>query len=332
MQRLLEAERPPRFWVVSRAWSRRETALALVLLCVVVGFGAGSPEFRNPVTLLDQSRYWIEIGIMAPAMLLLILIRGIDLSVASTLALCGVTIVRLNAEAGVPIGVAALIGLGVGALAGLVNGLLATFARIPDLVVTLATMVIYRGLAQVVLQNRVYSNLPEGYRYIGEQALFGIVPVQWIVMLGAWAAFAVVLHCTSSGRYAYAMGASPLAARFAAVPARSLRVLFYTISGFMAGVAAIVYTARNNTAKSDDAMGFELDVITCVVLGGASIRGGRGSMFGCMLAVLILGLSRTGLMLTAVPDLYQRLATGAVLIVTAALNEWMACRRARSVS
>ncbi len=314
-----------------RIWTLRETSLACVLAVVYIVFSFLSHPFSDPVTLLDQSRYWIEIGIMAPAMMLLVMVRGIDLSVASTLALCGVVTVRLTAETGLPWPAAAVAGLFLGLLAGMVNGLLGAFARIPDLIVTLATMVIFRGFAQLASQNRVYSNLPEGYRFLGEGTILGGLPVQWAVMLGIWAMLLLFLHFSRFGRYCFAIGSNPVAAVYAALPVKKMRIALYMLSGFLAASAALIYTARNNTAKSDDAGGFELDVITCVVLGGASIRGGRGSAAGLMLAVLILGLSRTGFMLTGVPALYQRIATGAVLVITASLNEWIFMRRAAAL-
>jgi ribose/xylose/arabinose/galactoside ABC-type transport system permease subunit len=260
-------------------------------------------------------------GILAPFALLVIIAGGIDLSVASIVALAGVTIVRLHVEEGIPIPWAAAAGLGLGALAGTLNGILIVAARVPDLVVTLATMAIYRGLAQAIARSRVHSNLPGGYRFLGEGTLAGWMPVSWLILLAAWTAAFVLLHRARLGRYAFALGSSPVAARLAGVPAAPTRVALYALSGLAAAVAAIVATARANTAKSDDALGLELDAIACVVLGGASIAGGRGSAPGVFLAVIVLGVLRTGLVLLGVPELYQRMATGAILIMVAAWNE-----------
>lgn len=305
----------------SSPWGRRQRVLLIALAILLAAFAVLSPEFRSPSLLLDQGRYWVEMGILAPFALLVIVAGGIDLSVASILALAGVTIVRLHAEGGIPIAWAAAAGLGIGALAGALNGALIVVARVPDLVVTLATMAIYRGLAQAVAQSRVHSNLPEGYRLLGEGALGGWLPVPWLVLLAAWAAAFVLLHRARLGRYAFALGSSPVAARFAGVPAARTRIALYALSGLAAAAAAVVATARANTAKSDDALGLELDAIACVVLGGASIAGGRGSAPGVFLAVLVLGVLRTGLILLGVPELYQRMATGAILIAVAAMNE-----------
>jgi ribose/xylose/arabinose/galactoside ABC-type transport system permease subunit len=246
---------------------------------------------------------------------------GIDLSVGSILALTGVTMVRLHAEAGMAMTPAALLGLGLGALAGAVNGGLIALAAIPDLVVTLSTMAVYRGLAQAVAGNRVHSNLPEGYRYLGEGFLPGGIPVQWAALAGAWALAALILHRSVLGRRVFALGASGRAARLSRVPPARTRIVLYALSGLAAAAAAIVYTARSNTAKSDDGLGLELDALACVVVGGASLSGGRGSAAGVLLGILVLGLLRTGLVLSGIPELYQRMATGAILIAVAALNE-----------
>jgi len=305
----------------SSPWGRRQTFLLAALLAEVALFSAISPEFRSPDVLLDQSRFWVEIGILAPFTMMVIVARGIDLSVASILALTGVSIVRLHAEAGVPIAWAALLGLCLGAVAGALNGALIVAARIPDLVVTLATMAIYRGLAQAVAQSRVYSNLPAGYRWLGEGFLFGVLPAPWAVLVVSWVVAYLLLHHSTIGRFIFAVGASPRAARLAGVPAARTRVVLYALSGLSAALAAILYTARSNAARSDDATGFELAAIACAVLGGASVSGGRGSAPGLFLAVLAIGVLRSGLILTGVPELYQHMATDAILIAMAALNE-----------
>lgn len=304
----------------------REGGLLLTLATLIVVFSVVSPFFRNVASALDQSRFWLEIGIMAAGMMPVIVARGIDLSIASILALSGATIVRLHAEMGMGIWWAAEIGLVVGTTAGILNGLIIVLLRIPDLVATLATMVIYRGLTMVVIENRVYSNLPDSYREVGGGTVLGIIPVGWVILAAVWIAALVILHHLRAGRFVFATGSNPTAARFAGVPVDSVRILVYALSGLSASIAAIVYTARNNTAKSDDAMGFELDVIACVVLGGVPITGGRGTVAGMALGVLIIGTLRTGLQLAAVGDIYVRIAIGAILVATAGLNEWLARR------
>jgi ribose/xylose/arabinose/galactoside ABC-type transport system permease subunit len=306
--------------------SRREAWLAAALVLLVAVFSVLSGEFRSPVTFLDQSKFWAEIGILAPFALVVIVAGGIDLSVASVLALCGVTTVRLMSEHHLPVAAAVAIGLLLGAAAGAINGAIIVLARIPDLVVTLATLGIYRGLAQAVAQNRVYANLPPSYRFFGEASVAGVVPIQWLVLLAAWAAAFVILHRMRLGRYVYAVGSSPPAARFARVPAGATRILVYTLAGLSAAVAAVAHTACADTAKYDDAKGYELEAIACVVLGGASISGGRGSAVGLLLGVLLLGVLRTGLDLCGVPGEYKRFVTGAILIATAALNQRLANR------
>jgi ribose/xylose/arabinose/galactoside ABC-type transport system permease subunit len=226
--------------------------------------------------------------------------------------------------------VAAVAGLAAGAAAGALNGAAAACARIPDFVVTLAGMVVYRGLAQLVGQNRVVSGLPDGYRWLGEGTLLGFLPVSWLFLLAAWGAGHVLLHRSRLGRYAFAIGASAAAARAAGVPVRRTRVILYALSGFAAGLSAIIYTARFDTARSDAAEGLELDVIACVLLGGASISGGRGTLAGTILGVLVVGCLRTGLVLLGVPELYRRIAVGAILVVAAAWNELLLARSGRA--
>ena len=307
----------------SAQWGRRQAGLlgasgVLLLIFLVI-----SPEFRSPTKLLDQTSTWVEVGILAPFALFVILTGGIDLSVASIMALVGVTIGRLHFEEGVPIGPAAAIGLALGALAGAVNGAIIVLARIPDLVVTLATMAIYRGLAQAVARNQDYSGLPEGYRFLDDGLVVGI-PVPWLVLLTVWIVAYLLLHHSPVGRRVYSLGSNPRAARLAGVSVARVRILVYGLSGLAAAVAAILYTVRSNAARSDDAEGFELYAITCVVLGGASIAGGRGSAAGVFLGFVFLGLLRSGLDLTGVHEFWQKLAMGTLLVGIAAINERLA--------
>ena len=196
----------------------RETGL-IVFLVILVSLLCGlSPAFRSPALLLDQSRYWVEIGILSAAMFGVVLAGGIDLSVGSVLALCGVAIARLHFDGGLPAGVAVVIGLLLGTVAGTLNGLVIVLGRIPDLVVTLATLVIFRGLAQLVGQNRVHANFPAGYRWLGDGSVLGLVPVQWVVLLLLWSAALWLYHRTRFGRLVFATGASRVAARNAGVP------------------------------------------------------------------------------------------------------------------
>ena len=307
----------------SSPWGPRQTRLALALLGIVIGL---SPVLPSPALVLDQSRWWADAAVVAPFLLAVVVAGGIDLSCGSILALSAVTLVRLHAEGGVPMGWAALAGLAVGTAAGALNGIVIAAGRIPDLVVTLATLAIYRGLAQAVGGNRVYSNLPEAYRWIGEGSLLGVVPASWLVVLAAWLAAYALLHRSRLGRQAFAVGSSPRGARLARVPITRVRILLYSLSGLAAGVASVLHTARSNTARSDDAIGLELEAMAAVVLGGASIAGGRGSAPGVFIAVLCLGLVRTGLMLLGVPELWQRMSAGVVLIGVAILNERAAGR------
>ncbi len=308
----------------------REVGLGAIWVLLLLLFGILSPEFRHPSTFLDQSRFWVEIGILSAAMFGVVLVGGIDLSVGSVLALSGLVVVRLHAEYGFGIWPAAAVGLLLGVTAGLLNGLLVTLGRIPDLVATLATLVIFRGLAQLVAQNRVHSNLPEDFQWLGTGTLFAFLPAQWLVLLAFWSLVFLLLHRTPLGRYAAASGANAPAASIAGVPVRGIRVVLYALSGWAAAVSALVYTARYNTARSDDGTGIELDVVTCVFLGGATLSGGSGSLAGVLLAVMIVGSLRTGLILLGVPENFRRILFGSILLGAVAVNEMLRRRAGRA--
>lgn len=310
--------------VTAHLLQTRESGLFLLLIAVYLFFAVQSPVFLRAADMLDQSRYWIEIGLLAATMFGVVVAGGIDLSVGSALALSGVAISRLHFEAGLPVWFAAAVGLLLGLLLGAVNGIIIAFARIPDLVVTLATLVIYRGLAQLVAGSRIASGFPASYRAVGESWIVG-----WVVLGVFWLLMAVFLNRSRPGRYIFAIGASSTAARSAGVPVRSIRVALYALSGMAAALAAVIYTARNDTAKSDDALGLELNVVTCVFLGGTSLRGGRGTLCGVILAVLVVGFLRTGLDLIGSRENTRKIVMGALLVLAVAWNELLAARRSR---
>jgi rhamnose transport system permease protein len=289
-----------------------------------------SPLFREPYNLLDMTRPVTEIGIMACAMTLVIITGGIDLSVASALAMSGIVMGYAYQQWHLPLGLLILVSILVGTAGGILNGLLITYGRIPPLIVTLATWAGFRGVALAITRGQPFSDLPDSLLVIGDLGLFNLVPNQFFALIAVAVLSAFLLHRTTLGRYVYAIGDSETAARFAAVAVRRVKILVYGFSGLCAGLAAVILTARSFTARAEAAEGYELDVIACVVLGGTSIQGGRGSILGTMLGLSIVAVLRKGLGLAGVPSVWQTIFLGAVLILTAIVNENLERRRGRA--
>lgn len=263
----------------------RELALALILLALVLAAWRLDPRFVQPrAQMLLATHVW-ELAIVAVPMLLIVLSRGIDLSVGSTVALAGVCL-GLAHEAGAPPAVAILTALGAGAAAGALNGWCVARWRVHPLIATLATMAAFRGLAEGVTLARPISGYPEGI------ARWSQAPWPMVCFLLLAGAAAFLLARTVWGRWVVAVGYEERAARFAGIPVDRLKLALYTLSGACCGLAAVLLVARNNTAKADMGMGLELEAITAVVLGGASIDGGKGKVSGLVLGLALIHVTR----------------------------------------
>lgn len=275
----------------------------LVLFVAVVGtMCAVSPYFRVPQNLLETTRYLVEPGIVALAMTLVIITGGIDLSVGSVVGLSAVFLGMAWKSWGLPVGAAVGVAIAAGAVCGLINGVMVVAFRIPPLIVTLATMAVFRGLATGLSHGTPVSGFPESLRPLGQGyyaiglglQLPGQAPILAVLAVLAW----VFLSHTRHGRCIYAIGLNETAARYAALPVDRVKIAVYTLSGCLAGLASSVLVSRVATAKPDAGLGFELDVITACVAGGVSITGGRGTVPGAMLGLGIVGCLRRGLELT----------------------------------
>jgi len=308
-----------------KAWNTWERVLLALLVVLLIVFGISQPGFMSADTLADSTFNFSEKGLLALAIALLIVCGEIDLSIAATLALSSLAMgYAMRAGAGPwGIGAAALI---TGCVAGAVNGVLVTRYKLPSIVVTIGTLSLYRGLALVLLGDQSISGYPEvfstlGNSYIGEVigVRWLIIPIEFVLLLVFAVAVGLVLHRTIMGRRMYAIGANPVAARFSGIEADRYRFALFVFAGFMAAVAAILLTGRIGSTRPNIAMGWELDAITMVILGGVAIEGGRGSIVGTMLAVLLLGLFTFGMGMANVTGIVMSMVIGVLLIVSMVL-------------
>lgn len=300
--------------------ARRETVLVALLVGECIVLAQFSPFFLTVDNLLDTSRYFAEVGLIALGMTLVIITRGIDLSVGSLLALVSVAI-GFSYQAGLPLAAAILFGFVVGALGGLLNGVLISRLALSALTVTLGTMALFRGLAFAVSDAGAVSTFPSWFDYFGQFYVGGQVPGQLIVFALVAIVIGVVLARSWFGRWVYAIGHNELAARFAGLPITRSKAAVYVITGLLVALAALIYTSRVSTARANAGTGLELTVIAAVVLGGTDIRGGTGTIAGTVLGVLILAMLQNGLALAGVPTAWSFVAIGAVLIVGVFINE-----------
>lgn len=313
----------------------RELILLATLVVLFVVLSVAVDGFHNWANLLEISRYWVVTGMVAVPMTFIIATAGIDLSVGSMVALCGVILGMLFADAGWPIWAACAAALAAGIALGLFNGGVSSYIGVPPLVVTLATMALYRGLAMGITKARSVSSFPEGFMWIGQGDVVRLagegpratyLPTPLIalalVVIAGW----LLMRRTWVGRFTEAIGENETAAEFAAIDVRFVKMMLYAAAGLVCGIAALFNTALFATAKADVAYGLELEAIACVVVGGTRISGGYGSVVGTLLGLLIIGILRFGLEMMGVKSNVVVIVVGLLLIVTAVLNEFMARR------
>jgi ribose/xylose/arabinose/galactoside ABC-type transport system permease subunit len=253
-------------------------------------------------------------------MTLVIITGGIDLSVGSALALVSV-VIGFSFAAGLPLPLAIVLGLMVGVLAGAFNSLFITLLDLHPLAVTLGTFALFRGLAYGISGAGAVSNYPDWFAYLGQYYL-GPIPGQLFVFIAALVVMWLALSRTRFGSYIYAIGINEDVARFSGVPVRKVKAAVYSIVGMLVALAAVIYTSKVSSARADSALGLELDVIAAVVLGGASIYGGVGTVAGTVLGVLIIATLRNGLTLAGVDNTWQVFIVGVALIITVFANEF----------
>jgi rhamnose transport system permease protein len=292
-----------------------EGVLAVILAAALLILATRTDVFLTTDNLLNQGRLVAEIGLVALPMTFIIITGGIDLSVGSIMGLCAVLLGYGWKNLGLPLEGAIALALGAGALAGFVNGWFIARVGVPPLIMTLATLALYRGLAEGISQARSVRGYPEWFFTLGQGDVLG-VPTQLWIWAAAILASAVLLARTTIGRALYVIGNNETAARFSGVPVGRVKVAIYTLSGLMSGLAAWIFVSRVSTTRSDMGTGLELDVIAAVVLGGTSIFGGTGTILGTVLGVVLIQLLKNGLALTGVKGDATIVVIGVVLIAS----------------
>ncbi|OKI25249.1 ATPase [Saccharothrix sp. CB00851] len=308
---------------------RWDTALLVVLAAVVVLAGVlveGFASGRNlQFLLLDV----VAIALIALPLTLIVITGEIDLSVASTLGLCSAVMGQLWV-AGLPLELVVVLVIGLGAVLGAVNAVFVTKFALPSLAVTIGTLAAYRGLAFVVLGDQAVADFPFRWTDAASSTVAdGAVPWAAVVTVVLAVVFGVVLHATPFGRSLYAMGNNAEAATFAGIRVARAKFWLFVASGAVSGLAGVYWTLRYASARADNAAGLELAVVAAVLLGGVSIFGGRGTLLGVLLGVLLLGAVRNALQLADVAADTLNIVTGGLLIASVVVPNVVAMSRTR---
>lgn len=309
------------------AWhlQAQQFGLPIAFVVLIAVLTVVSPSFLTAENLLNVARQVSINAIIAAGMTFVILTAGIDLSVGSVLAVSGAVMAGIL-KGGAALGVGLAGALAVGTGFGVVNGVAVAYGRVAPFIATLTMLTIARGATLVYTDGRPISDLGGAFDWLGGGDMAGI-PIPVVIMVLVFAAAYVVLTQTVAGRYVYATGGNAEAARLSGINVQRLLILVYAISGFLSAVAAIILTARLDSAQPTAGLGYELDAIAAVVLGGTTLMGGEGSIGGTLLGAFLIGVLNNGLNLLNVSSFYQQVVKGLVILFAVLLDQRLRARR-----
>ena len=292
--------------------------LILLLMCVITA--VAEPAFLKLSNLLSTARSFSAIAIAGIGVLMIIITGGIDLSIGSVYGLAGVISAFGCSLFGLPVPVAMLMGVLSGAIFGALNGLMVVYCKLPPFIATLGTMQIARGLCTILTRGYPVSDLPSGYMFLGQGEFLFVPMAVWCMVIIA-VIFAVFLNQTVVGRRIFAMGGNAEATRISGINIKALIVLVYTLGAALGAFAGIISASKLGVGQPTAGNGFEMDAIAAVVIGGASLSGGAGSVLGTIIGAAIIGVLRNALVLLSVDSYWQTLIMGVVIIVAVTADQ-----------
>lgn len=303
---------------VQRLLKSWEALLFAVAIAIFIANSFASPYFLDPWNLSDATFNFAEKAMIGFAMALLIISGEIDLSVASIIALASTAMgYAVQFGAGVPEIVA--IGIFVGLLCGAFNGLLVTRLGLPSIVVTIGTMSLFRGISYIILGDKAYTGYPPDFAFFGQGYVWWVFSFELVLFAVLAVIYGIILHGTTFGRAVYAIGNNPLAAQFSGIRVARVKLILFMLTGLMSGIAAVCLTSRLGSTRPSIAFGWELEIVTMVVLGGVNILGGSGTIIGVVLSAFVMGMVTFGFGLLNVPGIVMSIFIGLLLISVIAL-------------
>jgi len=306
-----------------------ETILGALLAIAVVGGWLLNKDFVTPENWTNLLANFVEIALLALPLSMIVITKEIDLSVASILGLSSSLLGLLwESKVSMPLGI--LVCLLVGAVAGALNGFLVVRFGLPSLAVTIGTLALFRGFAYVLLGDKAVADFPPEYTGFGIGTIpYTFIPSPFALFVILAVVFWLLLHHTTVGRRIYAIGGNQTAALFSGVNISRLKVSLFIASGVISALAGIIYTLRFSSSRADNGIGFELSAIAAVILGGVTVQGGRGTITGVVLSLLLIGILNNVLTLADVANEILRIVTGSLLIVSVLLPNLIASTRER---
>ena len=318
----MKSSAPSKTLAFAAAIKRLLPALSLLALCLYFGVRAPQsfPKWENAFAITNQYAYLL---LMAVGATVIILTGGIDLSVGSVMALSGIVAASVMVQLHAPVWAGFLAGMACGSAAGLVNALVITQFKVPAFIATLGMQLVARGLALRIAHGVTIDNTPEAFDTLASGRIAGIIPIPLALIIVTAVVVAFLLNATVWGRHIYAIGANPHAARMGGVPVERVALWAYVLGGLLAGVAGLVETARLGSGSPTGGQGYELDVITAVVVGGASLMGGEGRISGTILGALLIAVLHNGSNILGVDPFDQNIYIGLLIIGAVGFDQWL---------
>jgi ribose transport system permease protein len=295
-------------------------AIWLVFIAMVIIFEVANPNFLTPRNIIAISRQIAVYGIASVGMTFVILIAGIDLSTGSIITLVNIFCAWLMVSLGMNMWIAVILAIVLATLIGVLNGFMVSTIGIPAIIATFASQTIFEGAAYLLSGGLPISGFTKDFDLFGRTAIAGAVPICAIIMVVCLAIGSFILNKSYFGRYFYAIGGNEEAAELSGIRVARVKYLIYALSGFFAGLAGIVMLSRTGSAQNTAGLGYEFDVITCVVLGGVSVNGGVGKMSGVVAGVLIIGAMTNGMVLMNVNTYLQMVVKGVILAIAVGID------------
>ncbi len=300
-----------------------EVILFLIFLIVIIVNSYISPYFLDYINIMNTTFNFMEKAIVALPMIFVIICGDIDISVAGIIALCSLFMGMASASGVDTLGLIA-IGLGTGLAAGFLNGFIITKFGIPAIAVTIGSMSLFRGISYAFLGDKAFTKYPESFAFFGQGYIgYTMIPFELVLFLVLAVIFGLILHRTTFGRKVFAIGNNPTAANFSGILVNRIRHIIFAVTGLMSGLASILLTSRIGSTRPNIANGWELEIITTVLLGGVAITGGKGNIFGVIIGIFLIGFLKFGMGLINVPGKVMNIAIGFLLIVAIMLPEYI---------
>lgn len=301
--------------IIKRLTKTKEVGIFLVLVALSLLFSILSPQFFKVSNFFNISKQIATLGICSVGFAFVLITGGIDLSLGYQISLINIVCAYMMTEMGVNWVVAVLLSILIGTFIGFINGMIITKTGVAPLIVTLSMMQILNGFSYLISKGLPMFGFPTDFSYLGQGTLFNSIPVSLIFLIVIIIVGVFILNKTYFGRYFYAIGCNEEASRVSGVNTVRIRLLVYSLCGFFTAIGAILVLSRLNSAQSATGAGFEFDVLTACVLGGVSTNGGKGSVVGAIIGVLIVGVLDNGLVLLNITEYIQLVIKGTILMI-----------------